>query len=324
MEDPAEIASLAQEFISSLDNLPQEVGHLMSEIQHKEDKIADLLPRIANREAQVRDIITKGGANLINPGASVPESDRAKLEKLHDRIKTDFDRVGELSRQKEDLAIQLWRDVFTHHARLKAEMEKIAPHVLESFTANDVQHPLPTFAQTLPTLTALKSGADPDAMFSGCSGRIVSRISSTRTDSLTPPAPVLPLRTSRAKDQWTVCHFGRPRSERERHAERLAARHADGRHSVSWRDRARDAAVERVSRDARWAQVVARERAGRGVVEPVAWRRADVDVDGHGRRARRGRRDGPRLADGPGGAAGGRQGRDALLPLPARIVRRGT
>ena len=53
MEDPAEIAALAQEFITSLDNLPQEVGHLIKEIEHKEGKAqgerayADVWERLA-------------------------------------------------------------------------------------------------------------------------------------------------------------------------------------------------------------------------------------------------------------------------------------
>ena len=160
MEEPAEIAAMAQEFITSLDNLPQEVGHLVSEIQHKEEKIQDLLPRIANREAQVRDVVTKGGANLANPGAMLPENDKAKLDKLLEKIRTDFDRVEDLSRQKEALSLQLWREVHRHSSRLKSEMDKIAPHVLASFSANDSALTMPTLTGLPAALSGLKGDGD--------------------------------------------------------------------------------------------------------------------------------------------------------------------
>lgn len=59
IEDPAEIAAIATEFISNLDNLPQEVSHMVKEIEHKDAKIQDLLSKIAARESQLREILQK-------------------------------------------------------------------------------------------------------------------------------------------------------------------------------------------------------------------------------------------------------------------------
>lgn len=39
IEDPGEIAQLASEFVSSLDNIPQEVQHIIKEIEHKDAKV---------------------------------------------------------------------------------------------------------------------------------------------------------------------------------------------------------------------------------------------------------------------------------------------
>jgi chromatin modification-related protein YNG2 len=39
IDDLGEVAQLATEFISTLDNLPQEVQHIIKEIEHKDAKI---------------------------------------------------------------------------------------------------------------------------------------------------------------------------------------------------------------------------------------------------------------------------------------------
>ncbi|PWN30734.1 hypothetical protein BDZ90DRAFT_257796 [Jaminaea rosea] len=64
MEDPAEIAAVCQEYVASLDNVSHEVTHILKEIQHKDAKVQDLLPKIAAREGQLRELLNKG-----SPGA---------------------------------------------------------------------------------------------------------------------------------------------------------------------------------------------------------------------------------------------------------------
>lgn len=130
MEDPAEIAALAQEFIGTLDNVPQEVDFLLGEIREKDKRIADLLPRIGRFEAQLREVLTKGG-NVANEAVALPDADRVKAERLEKKVTDSNSRVVELASQKEDLALQLWRLIHRHTQRLAIERKKIAPHVLE-------------------------------------------------------------------------------------------------------------------------------------------------------------------------------------------------
>ena len=75
IEDPGEIAQLASEYISTLDNIPQEVQHIIKEIEHKDVKLQELLPKIAAREGQIKDF-------LMKKEATVNESDKLKMEKL--------------------------------------------------------------------------------------------------------------------------------------------------------------------------------------------------------------------------------------------------
>lgn len=39
IEDLGEVAQLATEYVSSLDNLPQEVQHIIKEVEHKDAKV---------------------------------------------------------------------------------------------------------------------------------------------------------------------------------------------------------------------------------------------------------------------------------------------
>ena len=86
----------------------------------------------------------------------LPEPDRAKAEKLQDKIKADFDRVEELSAQKEALAIRLWREMYKHSARLKSEMEKISPGVLASFASANSAPIMPALSGLPAALAGLR------------------------------------------------------------------------------------------------------------------------------------------------------------------------
>ncbi|PWN53326.1 hypothetical protein IE53DRAFT_384214 [Violaceomyces palustris] len=147
MEDPAEIAALATEFISGLDNLPQEVSHIVKEIEHKDAKVQDILPKIASREAQLRELLMKGGGGS---SGILSEADRVKAEKLVDKIRSDYARADEWSAQKEILSMRMWRAVHAHHSRLNDEMSRISPHVLASIVG-----PSALAAPQIPALTNL-------------------------------------------------------------------------------------------------------------------------------------------------------------------------
>ncbi|PWY98303.1 hypothetical protein BCV70DRAFT_165035 [Testicularia cyperi] len=161
VEDPAEIAAMATEFISNLDNLPQEVSHMVKEIEHKDSKIQDLLPKIQARESQLRELLQKGGSGPSNPSGILSEPDRVKADKLAEKIRADYSRADEWSAQKEALSLRLWRAIHAQHKRLKEEMARISPAVLNNYsaTASLGTPQIPSLSALPAALASLKSPA---------------------------------------------------------------------------------------------------------------------------------------------------------------------
>ncbi|SPO37224.1 related to YNG2 - component of NuA4 histone acetyltransferase complex [Pseudozyma flocculosa] len=175
IEDPAEIAALANEFISSLDNLPQEISHLVKEIEHKDAKVQDIMPKISARETQLRELLQKGGSGPANPSGILSEADRLKAEKLTDKIRQDYRRADEWSAQKESLSLRMWRAVHAHHLRLREEMAKISPAVLANYGGAMAAAPpqIPSLASLPAALAGVRSPAvELDATVAGLTGSI--------------------------------------------------------------------------------------------------------------------------------------------------------
>ena len=161
LEDPAEIAAMANEFISNLDNLPQEITHMAKEIEHKDAKVQDILPKISARETQLKELLQKGGSGPANPSGILSEVDRVKAEKLAEKIKADYRRADEWSAQKEALSLRMWRAIYGHHKKLNEEMAKISPAVLANYgaTATIGAPQIPSLAALPAALAGLRSPA---------------------------------------------------------------------------------------------------------------------------------------------------------------------
>ncbi|CAO1630259.1 unnamed protein product [Sympodiomycopsis kandeliae] len=148
MEDPAEIAALCQEYIALLDNVSQEVTHALKEIQHKDTKVQELIPKIASREAQLRELLNKGspgapvsaggvaGSAASAQAANLTEQDRIKADKLVERIRSDYRRADEWSSHKEALSKALWRNIWGHNERLQETLGKISPALMSTAESN--------------------------------------------------------------------------------------------------------------------------------------------------------------------------------------------
>lgn len=148
MEDPAEIAALCQEYISSLDNVSHEVTHILKEIQHKDTKVQELIPKIASRESQLRELLNKGspgapvsaggtaGTGGTNQAINLSEADKTKADKLLERIKVDYRRADEWSSHKEILSKRLWRIVWGHNGKLQETLGRISPALMGSAESN--------------------------------------------------------------------------------------------------------------------------------------------------------------------------------------------
>lgn len=92
VEDAAVILS---DFVSSLDNLPAEVHHILQEIGHKEARVIDLKNRAQSRDAAIQKHARpshQGGAGLltVNP----------KEEGSIVKIRSDLERAEAISREK--------------------------------------------------------------------------------------------------------------------------------------------------------------------------------------------------------------------------------
>jgi chromatin modification-related protein YNG2 len=164
LDDPAEIAALAVDFLHSLDNLPQEVAHRVREIQHKDAKLhgacgvavqpvplsrggqrltrlastAELLGKLAARETALRELLARpaGGSAAASAAPVLSEADRIKADKLADKIRADYRRADEWSAAKEEAAVGLWRAVHAHHKRLQGEIDKISPALIASVASS--------------------------------------------------------------------------------------------------------------------------------------------------------------------------------------------
>lgn len=211
IEDPAEIAAIATEYISNLDNLPQEVSHMVKEIEHKDAKIQDLLPKIAARESQLRELLQKSGSGLANPAGVLSEADRVKAEKLADKIRSDYGRADDWGAQKEALSLRLWRAIHAHHRHLKEEMAKISPAVLNSIssTASIGTPQVPSLSALPAALAGLKSPAtELDSPLSGLKRK--GSLLGPGVGTLTPGTPMSAAARARAGGRTTPVDSGSP------------------------------------------------------------------------------------------------------------------
>ncbi|KAK9763363.1 Histone acetyltransferase complex subunit [Basidiobolus ranarum] len=83
-----------QEFISSLDNLPSEVQHLMTELEKKDAQYQDLRRQIQQRDRSVQGFIKTHGYQVSNP----------QEKPLINKIQRDFTRAQEVADEKIHIA----------------------------------------------------------------------------------------------------------------------------------------------------------------------------------------------------------------------------
>ena len=134
----------------------------------------DLLPKIAAREGQLRELLNKGSPGApISAGGTAPgtsgsnsgiggvgasglagpssptsptaptggpatwtEQDKARADRLVDRIKHEYRRIDDFSAQKEALAQRLWRSIHAHTQRLQETFDRVAEPVMNVARSN--------------------------------------------------------------------------------------------------------------------------------------------------------------------------------------------
>ncbi|KIM25652.1 hypothetical protein M408DRAFT_17196 [Serendipita vermifera MAFF 305830] len=147
-----EAAVIAQEFVTSLDNVPAEVQFLLAEMRERESKILELQNRLGPRAAQY---IRHASKNSLNE----------KDAQMFDKIQTDFERISALSDEKVELAKKLKRLLTKHANRLQVELGRIT-HPGE-YTRSAIPYATPTVPisthhlPALPTIAATPMTLNP-------------------------------------------------------------------------------------------------------------------------------------------------------------------
>lgn len=108
-----------------------------------------MLPKLAAREAQLRELLSRKDI--------LTDFDKAKMEKLNEKIKVDYARADEWSSQKEMLSKKLWRSIVTHQKRLDQEIEKISPVLIKQVESTLPVQPSPLSSASINPLAASAS-----------------------------------------------------------------------------------------------------------------------------------------------------------------------
>ncbi|GAA6047882.1 Chromatin modification-related protein [Rhodotorula toruloides] len=139
-------AVLLADFVSSLDNLPSEVCHILEEIGHKESRVSDLRSRALQRDQAIQKhakSAAAGGQGLLVPNP--------KEESSIKKIKLDLENAEVTTREKLALSERGVNLLSRHLNRLQAQLELLTSSVPPLPT-------LPSFAPNLNTPT-------PNAMY---------------------------------------------------------------------------------------------------------------------------------------------------------------
>ncbi|CAD6886958.1 unnamed protein product [Tilletia laevis] len=192
VSDSAELAALAVEYVHSLDNVPHQVSHLLKEIEHKDIKCQELMPKVADRELQYRKLINTlppgpwtglsgtpttssssaataaagvggGSTSATTAGGGTIAETLERADKLAEKLSSDYTRLEEWSIQKAALSQKLWSILYAHHVRCKAELGRIDTKVLANVrvpppVAGLMLQPPPLLAALIGVGSAASSG----------------------------------------------------------------------------------------------------------------------------------------------------------------------
>ncbi|GAA5901682.1 hypothetical protein JCM8208_001577 [Rhodotorula glutinis] len=137
-------AVLLADFVSSLDNLPSEVCHILEEISHKEGRVSDLRSRALQRDQAIQKHarpVAQGGQGLLVPNV--------KEESSTKKIKLDLENAEITTKEKVALSERGVNLLSRHLNRLQAQLELLTSSV----------PPLPTLPSFAPNMAAATPAA---------------------------------------------------------------------------------------------------------------------------------------------------------------------
>ncbi|GAA5861390.1 hypothetical protein JCM3774_000233 [Rhodotorula dairenensis] len=158
-------AVLLADFVSSLDNLPSEVCHILEEIGHKEGRVSDLRARASQRDQNIQKHAkptAAGGQGLLVPNP--------KEEATVQKIRADLEKAEATTKEKVALSERGVNLLSRHLNRLQAQLELLTSAVpplptLPAFTAPATATPTPAGMYGAPAgyggVTAQAGGYNP-------------------------------------------------------------------------------------------------------------------------------------------------------------------
>jgi chromatin modification-related protein YNG2 len=108
-------ASVLEQYVSDLDNLPAELAHILEEIRDKDLKFYETRKRIQQRDNQIHKFIKANGSLAENP----------KEAPTYPKIRADFEKAMLLQQQKCDLSNTGLYIISRHVKRLNDEVRKL-------------------------------------------------------------------------------------------------------------------------------------------------------------------------------------------------------
>ncbi|KAF8914323.1 hypothetical protein CPB84DRAFT_1758980 [Gymnopilus junonius] len=136
-----EAASVASEFITSLDNLPHEVQHLLSEIKLKDQRCQELQQDIARDQLECMKLMLKQGfvsvpPNIMQKSGTNSPAPNSKSQAL-ERISAAYAQIDALNGDKMELAQRIITLITRTRARLDVDLAKV--RTLQGEPAEDIR-----------------------------------------------------------------------------------------------------------------------------------------------------------------------------------------
>ncbi|KAF9057826.1 hypothetical protein BJ165DRAFT_1423769 [Panaeolus papilionaceus] len=147
-----EATNIASEFIASLDNLPNEVQHLLQEITYKEQRYQDLQQEVLKYQLKYLKSAQKGspppvGQAKIN-AESRSESPSSNRPSLPARISSVYNEIDALANEKIRLAQKIVDLLGRKRARLDADLVRV--RILQGENPDDVLAATANVASSIP------------------------------------------------------------------------------------------------------------------------------------------------------------------------------
>lgn len=119
-----EAAYIASEYVYSIDNLPNEVSHLLQEIRHRDTRTQELQQEI-DRDSNKYIRHTLRNASASSSGSSVPPSPHTKGTAIPGRISAAYAEIHALAAEKQELAQSLVSLIERTRTKLDVELGKV-------------------------------------------------------------------------------------------------------------------------------------------------------------------------------------------------------